>query len=90
MAEYRARQIARNRRITAWAQDELAALKRARLEVKQSAARQDWHDGEAKPNKGRFDIAARTGRWEGTRWIEVPDRLAAAQPAEAVAYRVAA
>lgn len=29
VAEYRARQIARNRRITAWAQEELAALQRA-------------------------------------------------------------
>ena len=47
------------------------------LEVKQSAARQDWHDGEARPNRGRFDIAARTGRWEGATWIEAPGRAAA-------------
>jgi pimeloyl-ACP methyl ester carboxylesterase len=32
IAEYRARQIARNRRITAWVKDELAALKAAGLE----------------------------------------------------------
>ena len=39
------------------------------LEVKQSAARQDWHDETCAPAKGRFDIAARKGRWEGKAWI---------------------
>ncbi|WP_309751837.1 hypothetical protein [Novosphingobium sp.] len=47
-----------------------------RLEVKQSAARQDWHLADAKPNKGRFDIASRTGRWEDTQWITAPGRAA--------------
>ncbi|ALR20411.1 hypothetical protein ATN00_08905 [Sphingobium baderi] len=46
-----------------------------RLEVKQSAARQSW--GTDKPNKPSFDVAARTGYWEGgTRWIEKPGRAA--------------
>ncbi|MFD0848628.1 hypothetical protein [Sphingosinicella xenopeptidilytica] len=39
-----------------------------RLEVKQSAARQSWSTG--KPSKPIFDVAARTGHWEGgTQWI---------------------
>lgn len=46
-----------------------------RLEVKQSAARQSW--GTDKPSKPSFDVAARTGYWEGgTRWIEKPGRAA--------------
>jgi hypothetical protein len=47
------------------------------LEVKQSAARQDWHDESSSPSKGRFDIAARTGRWAGAEWIVEPGRAAA-------------
>lgn len=47
------------------------------LEVKQSAARQDWHDAQSKPNRGRFDIASRTGRWDGDLWIAEPGRAAA-------------
>ncbi|MCC6926792.1 hypothetical protein [Novosphingobium sp.] len=47
------------------------------LEIKQSAARQDWHDSTARPNRGRFDIAARSGRWEGASWIQAPGRAAA-------------
>lgn len=36
-----------------------------RLEVKQSAAKQSWVlNPEGKPSSPRFDIAARTGRWE--------------------------
>ena len=46
------------------------------LEVKQSAARQDWHDGSSRPNCGRFDIAERTGRWEGNTWIPGKGRAA--------------
>ncbi len=46
-----------------------------RLEVKQSAVRQSW--GTDKPSKPSFDVAARTGYWEGgTRWIEKPGRAA--------------
>ncbi len=46
------------------------------LEIKQSAARQDWHDETCKPAKGRFDIAARTGRWDGKDWVTAPGRAA--------------
>ena len=47
------------------------------LEVKQSAARQDWHDEACEPAKTRFDIAARTGRWDGKNWVTAPGRAAA-------------
>jgi hypothetical protein len=41
-----------------------------KLEVKQSAAKQSWALPEAPPSKCSFDIAARTGRWEGgSTWI---------------------
>lgn len=48
------------------------------LEVKQSAAVQDWHCANDKPSPGRFDIRARTGRYEpdGT-WVAKPGRAAA-------------
>lgn len=49
----------------------------ARLEVKQSAARQSWAAPDAKPSACYFDIAARTGRWEnGADWIREPGRCA--------------
>lgn len=47
------------------------------LEVKQSAALQSWHADGAKPSSARFDIAARTGRYEGSKWIAEPGRAAA-------------
>lgn len=47
------------------------------LEVKQSAALQNWHLAGDNPNRGRFDIASRTGRWEGAKWIAEPGRAAA-------------
>lgn len=48
------------------------------LEVKQSAARQSWHDGASRPCQPRFDIAARTGYWGADgRWMESPGRNAA-------------
>jgi len=57
VAEYRERQIARNRRITAWVQDELAALKRAGLEnhercftVQGTMADPRWLDPAVDPN----------------------------------------
>jgi hypothetical protein len=46
------------------------------LEVKQSSALQNWHEIDCKPNSGRFDIRARTGRWEGAYWIAAPGRAA--------------
>ena len=46
-----------------------------RLEVKQSAARQSWST--TRPSSCSFDIAPRTGRYEGgTRWIEEAGRNA--------------
>lgn len=49
----------------------------AKLEVKQSAARQSWAASDAKPSACSFDIASRTGRWEnGVDWIEQPGRSA--------------
>ena len=57
LAEYRARQIARNRRITAWVQDELAALKAQGLEqhercftVQGTMADPRWLDPLVDPN----------------------------------------
>ncbi|MFM5918326.1 MAG: alpha/beta hydrolase [Novosphingobium sp.] len=57
LAEYRARQIARNRRITAWAQEELVALKRQGLEnhercftVQGTMADPRWLDPLVDPN----------------------------------------
>ena len=47
------------------------------LEVRQSAARQSWHGDNSPPSVGRFDVAARTGRYEGERWIAEPSRAAA-------------
>lgn len=49
----------------------------AKLEVKQSAARQSWAAANAKPSACSFDIASRTGRWEnGVEWIAEPGRSA--------------
>jgi hypothetical protein len=48
------------------------------LEVKQSAARQNWHDQSSKACPARFDIAERTGFWnEKSKWIDAPGRAAA-------------
>jgi hypothetical protein len=48
------------------------------LEVKQSAARQGWHDEASKPCPARFDIAERTGFWdERSKWVDAPGRAAA-------------
>lgn len=46
-----------------------------KLEVKQSAARQSWATSD-KPSVCSFDIAARTGRWEGAVWVDAPGRAA--------------
>lgn len=47
-----------------------------RLEVKNSAAKQSWHEDGAAPSPATFDIASRTGRWEGTQWVATPGRAA--------------
>ena len=61
-----------------WAPWDLEHADETKLEVKQAAARQTWHEEEdfkAKPP--RFDIAPRTGYWNraGT-WINEPGRHA--------------
>lgn len=45
-----------------------------RVEVKQSAAKQTWST--PKVTRPAFDIRARTGRYEGTGWIDQPGRNA--------------
>jgi hypothetical protein len=48
------------------------------LEVKQSAARQDWHEDDARPCSARFDIRERLGYYdEKSRWFDAPGRPAA-------------
>jgi hypothetical protein len=48
------------------------------LEIKQSAARQNWHTDTCKPCVPRFDIAERTGYWTDTsKWVDRPGRAAA-------------
>ena len=48
------------------------------LEVKQSAARQNWHGPDAKPCPARIDIRERTGYWEDeVRCVDAPGRRAA-------------
>jgi hypothetical protein len=47
-----------------------------RLEVKQSAARQSWVAPERGASRASFDIASRSGRWEGALWIEESGRRA--------------
>ena len=48
------------------------------MEVKQSAALQNWHDESSKACPARFDIAERTGFWDDkSKWVEAPGRAAA-------------
>lgn len=47
------------------------------LEVKQSAARQDWHDETCKPCPARFDIAERSWQWRDNAWRQKQGRAAA-------------
>ena len=59
-----------------WASHDFENGDGARLEVKQSATLQSWHEGGFPPNRGRFDIASRKTRWEGVRRIEEAGRYA--------------
>lgn len=44
-----------------------------KLEVKQSAAHQTWKSADQPPFRGTFDIAARSGYWEGgKKWVPRP------------------
>ena len=45
-----------------------------RLELKQAAAKQSW--AQTMPSKGVFDIASRTGHYEGATWIGGAGRFA--------------
>jgi hypothetical protein len=63
-----------------WAGWDLENLvSRARVEVKQSAARQIWSDAltrEGKETKPIFDIRERSGYYIGTQWVATPGRPA--------------
>lgn len=59
-----------------WASHDFERADGSRLEVKQSAALQSWHESGLRPNRGRFDVKARTGRYEGAHWIAEPGRAA--------------
>lgn len=48
----------------------------AKLQVKQSASRQSWAKIGDKASAGIFDIAPKTGRWEGSTWIAGAGRYA--------------
>jgi hypothetical protein len=47
-----------------------------RLEVKQSAFRQSWGTPATTKISPSFDVKARTGRWEGTKFVEESGRAA--------------
>lgn len=46
------------------------------LELKQSAARQSWHAADGPASSPRYDVAERSGRWEGPDWIPGRGRMA--------------
>ena len=45
-----------------------------RLELKQAAAKQSW--AQTRPSRGAFDIASRSGRYEGAAWFPESGRFA--------------
>ncbi len=62
-----------------WASWDIEHRNGARIEVKQSAARQTWHLDYMAPHRyPNFDIAPRTGYWteRGNRWVDSPGRSA--------------
>ena len=62
-----------------WAAWDCQHTSRARLEVKQAAARHSWdRETLARRRVPRFDIAPRTGYWtqDGSRWVNSPGRPA--------------
>ena len=62
-----------------WAAWDCQHTSGARLEVKQSAARQSWdRETPARRRAPRFDIALRAGDWtqDGSRWVDAPGRPA--------------
>lgn len=59
-----------------WASHDFENANGFKIEVKHSTALQSWHQSGLRPNRGRFDIRARTGRYEGARWIDEAGRAA--------------
>lgn len=59
-----------------WASHDIERGDGLRVEVKQAAARQSWHQEDAAPSRPTFDIAGRTGYYEETVWRPVPGRRA--------------
>ena len=59
-----------------WAECDFRHSDGTRLEVKQSAALQSWHQEGAKPSRPSFDIAERTGFYRGSEWTAAPGRNA--------------
>ena len=59
-----------------WASHDFENQTGTRIEVKQSAALQSWHTDGFALNRGRFDIAARKHRWEGTKRLDLDGRFA--------------
>jgi hypothetical protein len=66
----RALRVAGWRRKDNWAGWDFEHVDGTRLEVKQSAARQTWHVGAAAPSGASFDIAMRTGHWDGHKFLK--------------------
>ena len=62
-----------------WASWDIEHKKGAKIEVKQSSARQTWHRDHLAPRKPpSFDIAPRSGYWtdRGNKWVDSPGRPA--------------
>lgn len=59
-----------------WAECDFIHDDGTRLEVKQSALRQSWHDDDAAPSKPSFDIAPRKMVWREGRWEATTGRNA--------------
>lgn len=59
-----------------WALCDFRHADATRLEVKQSAARQSWHQDGDKPSVGLFDIAPRKQAWDGLKWVPSAGRNA--------------
>lgn len=59
-----------------WASHDFENAEGVKLEMKQSAALQSWHEDGFPPNRGRFDIAKRKVRWKGAERIEEVGRYA--------------
>ena len=59
-----------------WALCDFRHADGTRLEVKQSAARQNWHSETDKPSAALFDIAPRKLAWDGKKWVPSTGRNA--------------